>query len=296
MYHTLETTNFIQNIDIQLVDYNYLKDCLKQCYSKCCFSTFPYFVDNLSSKESLEKYSSGNCITLSLCLQNILKKKNIISYLIPATIPNMYKKSQYLDISHVALAVPLNKNEIFILDAAFYFIEPILVNLQTKYKTYIRSSKIYGDNISLLECSLNFLTESVKYNQYQIIPKDTYICKCNYLNDKTDDWIYILREIINPDQAITTFFINIIKYPHITTTYFNDKGECKMDIYIKMLNNDEIKISKQNIQLYRGLIEDIPFELLNYINPFIKKYFNKHITYVLDTLKKINLDTFEYSI
>ena len=127
MYSDLKTYNFLKNYGKQQnVNYDILKDILKKCYLSCCFSTFPYFNDSLSSKQSLRQYSSGNCITLSLCLKEILLKQNIESFLIPATIPIIFQRKGYLDVSHVALAVPKNKDELYILDAAFYFIETII--------------------------------------------------------------------------------------------------------------------------------------------------------------------------
>ena len=43
-------------------------------------------------------------------------------------------------------------------------------------------------------------------NDYQSFPKDTKDTVSHY-NDKSDDtWNYYLREIVNPDQAVSKFF------------------------------------------------------------------------------------------
>ena len=113
---------------------------------------------------------------------------------------------------------------------------------------------------------------------YLKIPKDTYICNTHYTNNTFDSWEYILREIINPDLAITNFFISSIKYPHITTTYI-ENHICKMYVYLKYIDKENIKISIKHQELYNGLIKNIPNNLKNYINNLVYPYFNKHIKY-----------------
>ena len=130
-YNNLEIRDFLKNkIDQTSLSEDKIIESLENCYKNCAFSTFPYIMHNLDSKDAIEKYNSGNCIGLSMYLKNYLKSKyNITSYLIPGTIPNKYKFEGYLDISHVVLAVPKNNNEIFIADPAFYFLNPIKVDL-----------------------------------------------------------------------------------------------------------------------------------------------------------------------
>ena len=87
-----------------------------------------YILDDIDSYESIQKYNSANCIGISFFVQQKLKELDIISYLIPASIPKIYQMSGYLDISHVALFIPL-RGDSYIIDGSFYFLTPIKVNL-----------------------------------------------------------------------------------------------------------------------------------------------------------------------
>ena len=50
-----------------------IKDALNMCYDNIAFSTFPYIMYKIkSSKISLDRYNSGNCIALSSFLQKYL--------------------------------------------------------------------------------------------------------------------------------------------------------------------------------------------------------------------------------
>ena len=143
-YHKLHTRNFLRNVKYQQVDENIIMDALGECYQKTAFSTFPYIMHNMNSKEAIQNFNSGNCIALSMYIQkHLLEKYQIQSFLIPATIPDKYKFSTYLDICHVALAIPKNKKEVFITDPAFYFLNPIKINMDTKDIPVVFSKDIY---------------------------------------------------------------------------------------------------------------------------------------------------------
>ena len=94
MYYNLKLKkiDFIdQNINMK----NIIRE-LSLCYKNYAFSTFPYIIDGISSKDSILKYNSGNCIGLSMVLKKMLKDKyNIESYLIPASIPKKFSKAGY---------------------------------------------------------------------------------------------------------------------------------------------------------------------------------------------------------
>ena len=127
MYNKLITRPLINKIRSQEVNVENLTFALKNCAHKCPFSTFPYAVKNKTSRKSLKDHGCGNCIALSLYIKNLLKKKfDLQSFLIPATIPTSYQKSGFLEISHVALAVPENRQRGYILDPAFYLKKPIV--------------------------------------------------------------------------------------------------------------------------------------------------------------------------
>ena len=175
MYYPLVTKSI--NFKDQPVTQNQIIKALKVCYENTCFSTMPYIYDNYNSEEAIDYTNSGNCISLSLFLKKYLKQNyNINSTLIPASIPNMYKKEGYLPISHVALAIPKNKDEAFIADPAFYFREPILYDKKGNAGS-VNSSNIYEDSMEELDFASKISTVDEQLHDLQKIPKKTPYCE-----------------------------------------------------------------------------------------------------------------------
>ena len=284
MYTNLKLSelNFNINNNINL-NVEELINIMEECYSKTGFSTFGYIFEQLDSYECIKKYNSANCIGLSIYVQNKLKKKNIISYLIPASIPNIYKMPEYLNISHVALFIPhLNKG--FVIDCAFYFLSPIEINFKLNKTSNIMSKSIYDkeEKKDLINyTSLNIIKSNLKktdtqeiLNEYQFIPSNTFYVECNYNNNINDKWNYYLVNIINPDEAITSFFINIKKNPFICTACIDSNGIPKCKYYIKFNDNNILFKKNGNSNLYT------PNEFINskYINlKKINYYFNNNL-------------------
>ena len=118
------------------------------------------------------------------------------------------------------------------------------------------------------------------YNKYQTIPKNTVISECNYTTNMNDKWKYFLIEILNPDLAISTFYINIVQKPFICSTYIED-NICKMNVYLR-IENSNIKFSVKHKQVYNGNIHNFPKDLLNMnikqiISPFFKNNVDDYI-------------------
>lgn len=275
MYYSLETHPILNNLPSQpLVSVHLLKKLLLQCYKSNSFSTFPYISNKFNSKQAIQYMNSGNCISLSLYLKNELIKKNIISYLIPCSIPSFYKRPGYLDISHVSLLVPKTQNIIYILDPAFYFIDPICINLNLGYNKIENTNctGIYDDTTMVIESIVKRLINDTIYNKFQTIYKNTILCECNYTFNKSDKWNYYLLEILNPDLAISTFYLNIVKYPFITTTYI-ENDRCKMNVYIRIIDADNIKISVKHKLYYQGLIKQCPQNILDDVDSKVSTFF-----------------------
>lgn len=255
MYNKLITNSFLKQITTQNISEDILINCLEDCYKNTAFSTFTYIFHNMNSEQSIKKTNSGNCISLSMYLRNYLKVKyNIHSYLIPATIPNKYKHQGYLDISHVALAVPKNSSIIYILDPAFYFLNPIKVDINSMKCSTVFSKNIYEyeysnnlknySSIDTIESCPGQLIDDKKFNKFQSIQKNTYYAKSYYKNDVTDFWFYFLTEVINPDTAITSFFIAIKKNPFIVTSVLDTNSICKLNLFIT-ITPDNLQITDQ---------------------------------------------------
>ena len=301
MYHKLKIKKF-GNLE-QDIDQKKLIKALQDTYKNTAFSTFPYIIKNYSSKKSIEKLNCGNCIALSMYLRNYLTNNyNVKSYLVPATIPRKYSNYFYLDISHVALAVPKSKNKIYIVDPAFYFLSPAQVNKSTNEK-YLYSKNIYeiekNDNpreytsLDKVIYRKDKLTECLKLNDYQQIPKDTFFIECKYSDDHSDKWRYYLTQIENPDKSISNFFSNIKNEPFILCTNLDKNGICESGYYVRV-KDERITVKYKNEFVESISFEDIlknKEEFKNKIKNYgIKKFFgddiiNSIIDYVKDNEK-----------
>lgn len=291
-YNKLETSNFINKINCNNnINSEFLKYLLEKCYKNIAFSTLPYFIDGFNSRDSINKLNSGNCVSMSMYLKNKLNEYNIKSYLIPASIPVMYQKPEYLYISHVALAVPKNKNQIYILDPAFYFFTPIIYDINSNNSPQIISNiNIYNNDKTDIISTNHILSKREVFNKYQSMPKYTFYTTCRFINNQSDSWNYYLREIKNPDKAISTYFINCNKR-FITTTKFKDDGYCYMDVYLKIdkdyMNNDILTITIENQHFYKGYSKDLSKNQIQFLNKKLKKYINNNIKrYLYNKIKK----------
>ena len=286
MYYDLITKPFINGIKEQNIDENKLVEGLNSSFNYA-FSTFPYIFHKNNSKEAIKNFNSGNCISLSMHIKDYLKKKyKLKSYLIPASVPDIFNRVGYLDISHVALAVPKNKNEIYILDPAFYFIQPMKLILNSPNENQFTMKNIYSDTLDLVNYKVKKTNNKLNLNKFQKIPKDTYFSECNFINNYNDKWNYYLREIKNPDMAISSFFINLLKYqPFITKTKLIG-GDCKCEIMIKFKEDGAIDVKHFNKQLYYGNPNDLPKNIIKFLNDNLNGFFDKQLKYYLN-LKNI---------
>jgi hypothetical protein len=250
-----------------------IQKVVKETHKTCSFSTIPYFRHNtLSSAFSLKHYNSGNCIAMSMCAQNILKKKyNLYSFLIPASIPNKFNRPGYLDISHVALCIP-GKRGYYIIDAAFYFLHPLYISYSnmSKIKT-VNSKNIYNNNeIDILSYSGYTLDTDELLNEYQFIPKDTHVCTINFQNDPNDSWKYYIIQVLQPDDSIGRIFLHIRPDNFITIT---DEA-CNLLLYIKQTEQftNSILIKYKQSKLFEGIIDNVNKYLMTSLNEKFKPF------------------------
>jgi len=276
MYNELITKPFISNtIFNQFISEKDIINIMDNFYRNYAFSTFPY-KQKLNSIESYKQKFSGNCIALSYAIQNILKSRKIKSFLIPASIPNIYKVNGYLELAHVALAVPIKENKnnyIYIVDTAFYFLNPLKIRIDN-YDPSIANSVVFSkaiydkehnhdlkdyNSISKILSYTDKLKENTEFNEWQQLSEGIFYVKCHYLNNIYDTWSYYLTEIVNPDEAISEFFLTIKKEPFICVTEPDHNGICKCKYYIKKLESGKYNIKEDLItQSY----DKIPINIL----------------------------------
>lgn len=190
----------------------------------------------------------------------MLKDNGIKSYLIPATIPKMYYSHDFLDISHVAVIIFKNQNEAYVIDPAFYFLNPMKINVNNDNVNIIKWKNIYQGIEEDLKYKLNYSDKKNIYNEYQDIPEDTYSVE-TYENDD-DKWMYFLIEVQNPDKAISSFNLTSKKYPFLAEldTNFNLK------LYIKFIDKDNLFIKYNGDKIYTGHVDNIPHEIIQLIH------------------------------
>jgi len=290
MYFKLKT-RLIKNKNNKNITEKKMINVLKYVAKNHPFSTFPYIKNKKNSKNSLKKNKSGNCIALTIAGKQYLKNKyNINSYIIPASIPKIFSNEKYLHICHVALYVPKNKYLGYILDFAFYFTKPIFFNLKNKNKNNIVQCKmmnIYNRIEENLSCYVDSLKIKTFFNKYQTLPKNTKYIKTFYTNKPDDSWNYYLREIINPDKSITTFYINIKNKPFLCV--LDDNYGFKL--HIKFLDENTFFIKKYGKIIFQGTINEIPLKIMNIISPIVNSFFNFNIP---KFLSKININEIFY--
>ena len=282
MYYKLLSKAINKKKNKSEVTNDILNETLHHIIENFPFSTFPYICSHMNSSESSKHLKSGNCIALCMAGQNYLKEKyNIVSYIIPASVPKIFQKPGYLHISHVALFVPQDKTLGYILDFAFYFSEAIKVHLDNYTDDfYTKMQNIYENHEENLKYKLHILKKKKTFNNYQEFPKNTKYLEICYINDNPDCWNYYLREIINPDKAITNFYIQLNRKPFLCLVDNN----YKIKLYIKFSDNNNVTIRHSDETIYDGNLDKIPHSIKGFMEPMINKYLNYDIPFYFNKL------------
>jgi len=235
-----------------------IKDVLLDCFEHNAFSTFPYIVDGYTSKQAINKTNSGNCISLSMFIKDeLMKRYGVSSYLVPATVPSYIYKEGYLDVCHVSLVIPINASSYYLIDPAFYFLEPVLIHMKQPSQP-VRSMNIYDNKVDMVYSKLKSYDTRTLLNDYQSFPKDTKFCQCHYNDNSDDTWNYYLREIVNPDQAISKFFITIRNEPFFVSTKLDHENKCIKDLIIRTHRGEDVSIKLNDETIYDGPVYNIP--------------------------------------
>ena len=249
-----------------------IKDALNMCYDNIAFSTFPYILYKIkSSKVSLDRYNSGNCIALSSFLQKYLKNNyGLRSYIVPASVPSIYRVANTPDLCHVSLLIPLSPHSFYIIDPAFYFMEPVLCDLTNPIVRDIDTMNIHTKEVEPIK------TQLVNAHSDGLIPQSLG-CKCWFEKAPDDPWFYYTNEVLDPDESIGCHFIRNKPEPFLCKTRVLPNGEIYKDYHLKMENNNLI-IIKNHVEIYNGPINKIPKKLEHEIHTKLFKYFSNFIS------------------
>ena len=108
-----------------------------------------------NSKISVQKFNSGTCISFCYFIKMYLKKNyGINSYIIPASVPSIFKVKGTPKMSHCAIVIPINLQEFYILDGALYFLEPMFCSLKDNKERVILSSNAHRHKNTFIHYSL----------------------------------------------------------------------------------------------------------------------------------------------
>jgi len=237
----------------QVIHVSMIKDALSTCYENISFSTFPYIKYKLkSSEKTLEKYNSGNCIALSTFLKRFLKANyKVKSYIVPASVPSIFRVDGTPDLCHVALLIPVTTTTYYIIDPAFYFLEPMVAK-----DFEIRS--IDSMNIHKQQHELIYY----KREQDKI--------RCYFTPD--DPWFYYEYEVLDPDESIGCHFIRQNPEPFLCKTKVMSNGDIYKIYHLKEANQ-MLTVIKDHVEIYNGPNTELPESLTRELQIYLYKYF-----------------------
>jgi len=247
-------------------------ETLQLCYDNIAFSTFPYLMYKIKKSElSLQRYNSGNCIALATFLKKYLKNNyRLISYIIPASVPKIYHVKNSPELCHVALLIPITSYTFYVVDPAFYFLEPIFCDLNHSKIQRVNTMNIHTKEVEVIN------TQLVNRHSDGLIP-GTLGCKCWFDTDPNDEWYYFTNEVLDPDESIGSHFIRNKPEPFLCKTRVLPSGEVYKDYHLKLDEKRNLIIIKNHQEIYKGPLNKIPKKIEHEIHTKLFKYFSNFI-------------------
>lgn len=277
----------IRNIYLkkQNVNHSMIKEVLHNLYRNIRFSTFPYLTYKISSSlNSLKQYNSGNCIALTQFIKIYLQNNyNVDSYIVGASVPDVFKVENTPTMCHCAVCIPLSNHEFYILDPAFYFLEPIYCDLNNNIERTIEHSDIYSHVNSNIFYKIDICEDCVIDHDYKqkLLPESLCV-SCYFENDITQKWDYYLNEILNPDESIGSYFLKQKYLPFLLYTDYDFKDNMvKMSYKVFIDDNGDIVIKKypEKEILFKGNIHDLnnDSKLYHLLHHTMNKHFDNFL-------------------
>lgn len=273
-----------------------------QVMNDVVFSRFKYHISKKltnmkipDSKYSIIKMKEGNCVAFSYYTKFILNKNGFNdAYIISSCPPKLFKRDGYLPLSHAAVVLPC-KSGYVLFDPSFYFPNVVYIDIQNKSMQQMSVKNVYSKqyaiwNFNITNSMTNENENEIGNEIIQHIPKDTPIIKATFHEQLC---LYILREIINPDECITIptnivdkriFYCKITRDFDIDLYYAFDFNDNRNILKGSSLNNDNIPTIHINDIKTNSFKLDEWIELFNItdnkekrkmksnINTFIKLY------------------------
>jgi len=248
----------------QNINSNIIRNCMNTLYKNIAFSLFPYKIYKIkNSLRALEKYNSGNCIAFNIFLKTLLQKNyGIFSYIIPASVPKMFKVKGTRHLTHVALLIPITSRSFMILEPALYFVEPMFCDININNTRRANSANIY-----------NYSNDPVYYTYENVENLDIGDgqklldnCKnviCYYEKFPHDKWMYYLVEVTNPDESIGMPYVYLKSRPFLTITTVNPTtGYPELLYHVKIDENGKLIIKHKKNEIFNDDISVLQNETL----------------------------------
>lgn len=261
------------NLIKQKVTENNILDAIHSCYNDRCFSTFPYIMYKLTSSEkAMNQYNSGNCIALSIYVQKYLKVNfKLASYIITASVPKRYQTEGQPHICHVSLLIPITKTSFYIIDCPFYFLNPILCDLENNSLRHIEGMNIHENN-----------REKIFYKLQNAQPmkdvlRNSIECVCYYEGDPSDTWSYYTNQTLDPDRDIGKFFMQLKPQPFLVKTRVESNNDITKVYHLKIDDDSNVVFIHLGHEIYKGPIRKIPKDVERMITKDLLPYLNNFI-------------------
>lgn len=249
-----------------------LEEAIKMCFNNISFSTYPYILYKLSSShDTLTQYNSGNCIALSLFIHKYLKNNyNIHSYIIPASVPSIFRVEGTNNICHVSVCIPVNSSKFYIIDPAFYFLKPMTCSLRNNVSRIIESCNIHTNVNEKIQYVLQ------KSSCDGILP-NSFECKSFFTHLPNDPWSYILNEVLDADESIGSIYIKAKPNPFLCNTEYDEETNLVKKKYHLKSENNELIVIKDCQEIFKGDPGKLPKEIEHIIQNKLYKYFSNYI-------------------
>lgn len=257
---------------VQHITIAQIKEAIRMCYNNISFSTFPYILYKLtSSEDALMQFNSGNCIALSLFLQKYLKNNyGVISYIVPASVPKIFRVEGTNHICHVSLCIPLNTTKYYIVDPAFYFLSPMECCLKNNVPNEIKSCNIHTN----VNESITYVLQNCSYD---LILPNSVECKCYFNHTPDDTWCYYFNEVLNPDEAIGSVFIKFKPNPFLCNTEYDDETDTVKKKYHLKMEEGKLCLIENGNEIFNGDANNLPKYINHIIQNELNKYFGSYI-------------------
>ena len=220
---------------------------LRSCFKNMRFSRFPYFVGTNNKRcDSLQcalSKNQGNCVAFARYVQHYMLMRGYEAHLACSQTPSMYRKPGFLHVSHAVVVAPF-RDGYMMMDAAFYMNKPIVVSRDGVIGDEYVIEHAYNRKDDAMRMDFRMkqkhTEEDIEYD-YVKIPAHTPVIegKLRTGDDEHYETVnYYLRDILNPDESLTThtnYYDRRIMY-----TVTNSDGKIQLYLSLDLRDPDDV--------------------------------------------------------